>query len=86
MVKLSKLLVVNVCTFILFLLQAATGGWIWIDMLGGIRPPLALLRFHPYNGIVLTAFILIHIYMNWRWIKVQLLNQKLYKPGELSNE
>ena len=36
MVKLSKLLVVNVCEFILFLIQAVTGEWIWIAILGGI--------------------------------------------------
>ena len=77
MVKLSKLLVVNVCIFILFLIQAVTGGWIWIDILSGARPPLVLLRLHPYTGIVLTVFILLHIYLNWRWVKVQLLNQKL---------
>jgi cytochrome b subunit of formate dehydrogenase len=78
MVKASKLLVVNVCAFILFLMQAITGGWIWIDMLGGLRPPLALLRIHPIGGIVLVVFILLHIYINWKWIKVQLLNQKLH--------
>jgi cytochrome b subunit of formate dehydrogenase len=77
MVKLSKLLVVNVCTIILFLIQAVTGGWIWIDILTGVRPSLVLLRLHPYNGIVLTVFILTHIYLNWRWVKVQILNQKL---------
>jgi cytochrome b subunit of formate dehydrogenase len=81
MAKLSKLLVVNVGVFILFLIQAVTGGWIWIDILGGFRPPLALLRFHPISGIVLTVFILLHIYLNWKWIKVQLLNQKLYETG-----
>jgi cytochrome b subunit of formate dehydrogenase len=77
MVKISKLLVVNVCTFILFLIQAVTGGWIWFDILTGVRLPLVLLRLHPYNGVILTVFILIHIYLNWRWIKMQLLNQKL---------
>ena len=77
MVKLSKLLVVNVCIFVLFLILAVTGGWIWIDILSGARPPLVLLRLHPYTGIVLTVFILMHIYLNWRWVKVQLLNQKL---------
>lgn len=77
MVKLSKLQVVNVCTFILFLIQAVTGGWIWIDILTGVRPSLVLLRLHPYNSVILTVFILMHIYLNWRWIKVQLLNQKL---------
>lgn len=77
MVRLSKLLLVNVCTSILFVLQAITGGWIWIEILGGLRPPLTLLRIHPIIGVILTIFILLHLYMNNKWIKIQLLNQKL---------
>lgn len=76
MVKISKLLVVNVCIFILFSIQVITGGWIWIDILSGVRPSLVLLKVHPYNGVVLTAFILMHIYLNWRWVNVQLLSRK----------
>lgn len=77
MVKSSGLLIINACTFILFLVQVLTGGWIWIDILEGIRPSISLIKFHPINGIVLTVFILFHIYMNRRWIRIQLLNQKL---------
>jgi predicted small integral membrane protein len=77
MVKSSKLLAVNVCTFILLAIQAVSGGWIWFDIIEGGRPPVALLRFHPINGLVLTIFILSHMYMNRRWIKAQLLNPKL---------
>lgn len=76
MVKSSGLLVINVCIIILFLVQVLTGGWIWIDFLEGVRPSISLIRFHPINGIILTVFILMHIYMNRRWIRVQLLNQK----------
>lgn len=72
MVGLSKLSAVILCQFILFLVQVVTGGWIWFDILHGFRPPFALLRIHPISGIVLTIFILIHIYMNRKWIKVQL--------------
>jgi cytochrome b subunit of formate dehydrogenase len=75
MVKLSKLLAINACTFILFAIQAFSGGWIWFDLLEGIRPPLALLRFHPINGTVLTIFILSHIYMNRIWIRKQLFHR-----------
>ena len=77
MVGLSKLSAVIVCQFILFLVQVVTGGWIWFDILHGFRPPYALLRIHPISGIVLTIFILLHIYMNRKWIKVQLLNRKV---------
>ena len=77
MVKKSKLLVINVCTFILFLVQIITGGWIWIDFSTGIRPPFDLIRIHPFNGVVLTVFIIFHLYMNRNWIKLQLLNKKM---------
>jgi len=77
MVKKSKLLVINVCTFILFLVQIITGGWIWIDFSTGVRPPFNLIRIHPISGIVLTVFVLFHLYMNRNWIKLQLLNKKL---------
>jgi cytochrome b subunit of formate dehydrogenase len=81
MINLSKLLAVNVCEFILFSIQIVTGGWIWFDILGGLRPPLALLRLHPFTGVILTVFIMLHIYMNRKWIEVQLLNKKLHKTG-----
>ena len=77
MVKLSKLSAVIVCQFIFFVAQVVTGGWIWFDMMHGFRPPVTLLRFHPISGTVLTVLILSHIYMNRKWIKVQLLNQKV---------
>jgi hypothetical protein len=77
MAKLSKLLAVNVCTFVLFAIQAVSGGWIWFDIVEGIRPPVALLKFHPINGTILTIFILSHIYKNGKWIRAQLLNKKL---------
>jgi len=77
MVKSSKLLIINICIFILFLIQIVTGGWIWIAILSGIRLPLFLIRIHPINGIVLTIFILSHIYLNRNWIRIQLINKKL---------
>ncbi len=76
MVKTSKLLVINVCTFILFLIQIITGGWIWIDITRGVQPPFDLIRIHPFNGIVLTVLIIFHMYMNRNWIKLQLLSKK----------
>jgi cytochrome b subunit of formate dehydrogenase len=77
MVKKSKLLVINVCTFILFLVQIITGGWIWIDFTTGVQTSPDLIRIHPFNGIVLTVFIIFHLYMNRNWIKLQLLNKKV---------
>jgi len=55
-------------------IQVLTGGWILFDMVSGSPIPFALLRIHPINGIILTIFILSHIYLNRKWIKAQLLN------------
>jgi len=77
MAKTSKLSAAIFCQFILFMVQVVTGGWIWFDILEGFRPPIALLRLHPISGIVLTVLILLHIYMNRKWIMVQLHNQKM---------
>lgn len=79
MVKASKLVVINVCTFILFLVQVITGGWISIDFATGVRPSPDLIRLHPFNGVILTVFVLFHLYMNRNWIKLQLLNKKVQK-------
>jgi len=79
MVKASKLVVINVCTFILFLVQAITGVWIWIDFSTGVRPSPDLIILHPFNGVVLIVFIIFHLYMNRNWIKLQLLNKKVQK-------
>lgn len=73
MAKLSNLLILNMCMFILFLIQVITGGWIWYDFTVKIRPPTELIGFHPINGIVLTILVILHLYMNRRWIKTQLM-------------
>jgi len=72
MVKPSRLLIINICIFILFLIQVVAGFWIWINFLEGVRPSLSLIRIHQFNGIVLTVFILSHIYLNRNWIRMQL--------------
>jgi predicted small integral membrane protein len=74
--KLTNLSGSIICQFILFIAQVISGGWIWFDMMNGVRPPLYLLRFHPISGTILTAFILLHIYLNRAWIKMQLINLK----------
>jgi len=73
MFKLSNLLILNICIFILFLVQIITGGWIWYDFTMKMRPSTELIGFHPINGVILTIFIALHVYMNRRWIKTQLM-------------
>ncbi len=72
MAKLTKLLVVNVCAFILLAVQVATGGWFLISRYEKLAPIPALFQLHPISGLALTIFLLLHIYLNRNWIKMQL--------------
>ncbi|HUI39582.1 MAG TPA: hypothetical protein VLY86_01485 [Methanothrix sp.] len=80
MAKLTKLLVVNVCAFVFLVVQVSTGGWILISIYGKVAPNPVLIKIHPISGLALTTFILLHMYLNRSWIKMQLLR------GKRSNE
>ncbi|MDD1751464.1 MAG: hypothetical protein LUQ38_00035 [Methanotrichaceae archaeon] len=72
MVKRSNLLVVNVCAFFLLALQAFSGGWLYIAHLKKFVPPHAIIAVHPITGMGLIIIILFHMYLNRRWIAMQL--------------
>ena len=72
MVKQSKLLAVNACAFILLVLQAFTGAWIYIDFHRKLPLPHELITLHPILGLSLIVIVLIHLYMNRRWVAMQL--------------
>jgi hypothetical protein len=76
MVKLTGLLVLNVCIFILLIMQASAGIWLWSLDWKGSDPPHALITTHLIVGSTLTVLVLVHLYMNRRWIKAQLLSHK----------
>ena len=72
MVRLSKLFIVNACAFVLLALQIISGGWIYIAYLEKLAIPHGVITFHPINGFVLIVVIILHLYMNKRWIATQL--------------
>ena len=76
MAKLTKLLVVNVCAFVFLVVQVATGGWILISLYGKMPLNPTLIKIHPISGLALTIFILLHMYLNRSWIKMQLSRGK----------
>jgi hypothetical protein len=76
MAKLTKLLVVNVCAFIFLVVQVATGGWLLISLYGKMPLNPTLIKIHPISGLALTTFILLHMYLNRSWIKMQLSRSK----------
>ncbi len=76
MTKLTKLLVVNVCAFIVLVVQVATGGWLLISVYEKLPLNHTLTQIHPISGFVLTTLLSLHIYLNRNWIKMQLLRGK----------
>jgi uncharacterized membrane protein len=76
MVRHSRLLVLNVIIFILLIMQASAGLWLWSLDLRDLEPPRALITTHLMIGLTLTTLVLVHIYMNRRWVRTQLLGDK----------
>lgn len=82
MVKLTKLLVVNVCAFIFLVVQVATGGWFLISRYEKLDPIPGLFQLHPISGLALTILLLLHMYLNRGWIKLQLSGGKRSKAKD----
>jgi len=58
--------------FILLTLQFFTGGWIYISYLRKLVPPHGIITIPPIIGLGLVIVVLIHLYMNKKWVKMQL--------------
>ncbi len=82
MAKLTKLLVVNVFAFIFLVVQVVTGFWILVSLYEKLPVNPALFRVHPISGIALTILLLLHIYLNRSWIKMQLSSGKRSKAKD----
>ena len=72
MVKQSKLLAVNASALTLLILQAFTGAWIYIDFHRKLPVFRGLITLHPIIGLGLIVIVFIHLYMNRRWVVMQL--------------
>ena len=71
--KVSALRVVNMALFFSFTLQAATS----IIIFTKIKVPHREFVFeaHEYNGLCMILLAVIHIALNWGWIKVNFLKR-----------
>ncbi len=78
MVKLSRLLVLNVIIFILLIMQVSAGLWLASLDWKGAEPPHALITTHLIVGSTLAILVLIHLYMNRRWIRMQLVGHNSF--------
>jgi hypothetical protein len=61
---------VNVGLFFLLVLQAVTA------LLSGVIDPEVFEVIHPVGGALLVLFALIHISLNWAWVRSAVLKRK----------
>ena len=73
MARQSWLLVLNLALFLMILMQLITGIRLWLVTLWGWADFNALMSFHLINGLSLATLIAVHLYMNRRWIKIQIM-------------
>lgn len=60
--KAKLLLIVNTAAFITLLISAITGIMMWLGTRG-------LRDIHVYASLIFVAIVLIHILLNYSWIK-----------------
>ena len=72
--KLQVLRIVNSFLFISFLLQVATSLFIFFR----IRTSFSrtIFEIHEYNGLTMITLALIHLYLNWGWIRTNILKKR----------
>ena len=72
--KSDMLRFVNMPLGVSFLIQAGTA----LIMFSEIKLPNKDLLFevHEYNGLVLIALAIFHIYLNWGWIRATFFSPK----------
>ncbi len=72
MTKKIKLQILNVSLLILLLLQLLTGIRLWFVNLLGWGDSQTLMNLHLITGFGLVGLVLVHLYLNWWWVKAQL--------------
>jgi len=75
MVKVLLLRVVNMALLFSFTLQAVTSVIIFLK----IRAPYRELIFeiHEYNGIFMVTLAVMHIILNWGWMRANFFKKKV---------
>lgn len=72
--KILTLRVVNMVLFFSFVLQVITSIIIFFK----IRLPNmeAIFEFHEYNGLLMILLALVHITLNWGWIRANFFKKR----------
>jgi cytochrome b subunit of formate dehydrogenase len=69
--KFKVLRIVNPLLILVFLIQAVTG--IIFTFVSNIPYVQLLAAIHKYNGVLMVVLVIIHVSMNWGWIKANIL-------------
>ncbi|MDD5439081.1 MAG: DUF4405 domain-containing protein [Candidatus Omnitrophica bacterium] len=72
--KMKLLKIVNLCLLLSFVVQAGTGIIIYLKIRLPFRP--AIFEVHTYNGLLVILLALIHLTLNWGWIRSSYLIKK----------
>lgn len=76
MTKQLKLQILNFLLFLLLLSQLLTGIRLWFVSLLGWNDSQSIMNLHLITGFSLVVLVLLHLYMNWWWVKTQLRSSK----------
>ena len=75
-----KLFALNTLLFISLLLQLTVGIWLFLITRGLVTDSaVTWIDLHAINGLILAALITIHLFMNRKWIGLQLRETKAKK-------
>ena len=70
--KIALLKVTNLFLFISMLIQLLTGIILFFDLFASKAKLFEMItRLHGYNGFILAVLIIIHLALNWGWIRSQ---------------
>lgn len=72
--KTKLLKFVNPVLFVSAAIQIITGVLIALHLTGGGSE--AVFEIHEHNGFIFAGLVIIHIYLNWEWVK-GLLRRKM---------
>lgn len=85
MVTQPKLFVLNTLLLISLLLQLAIGLWLFLITRGLVsESAVTWINLHVINGLILVALVVTHIYMNRKWIGLQLKGSSAKKKTKKS--
>lgn len=67
----------NGILFFVAFIQAFTGIWMLISLIAFKKDaPEAVITIHMWNGVILVIAVIIHVGLNWVWIRNNFLKKR----------